>query len=102
MLTDKEKELVTILGRLMNNFAEIRNDLLAEFPDKFDQFDGDWNELSLYVHQLQNWVMSNSASRSHPDEFRGFGVAHKPKLKEEAKAAEKAEVVIPEVITDGQ
>lgn len=77
MLSDKEQELLNNIGRIMNGFSEIQEQFFKEFPGKFEKYDGDNTELCMYIHQLQNWVLSNSAARSHPEKFRPFGLIFK-------------------------
>lgn len=81
-LTDKERQLAIAAGTLMNGFKEIQDDFLNEFPDKFEKHGEDWIELCVYIHQLQNWILSNSAARCHPEEFRPFGLKHTQEYKD--------------------
>jgi len=78
MLTERELKLCSDIGRIMNGFNEIAKEALAENPELLP-YDQDILEISAIVHQLQNWVLSNSAARSHPTEYRPYGCIFKPK-----------------------
>ncbi|MBX9670492.1 MAG: hypothetical protein K2X93_23020 [Candidatus Obscuribacterales bacterium] len=66
MLTEREQKLIVDIGKIMGGFAAIQKEALDERPDHLQMYDGDNVELCATVHQLQNWVLSNSAARSHP------------------------------------
>lgn len=78
MLTDSEKTLINEIGFVMNGFHKIAKEALEENPN-LAPYDGDLVELCTIIHQLQNWVLSNSAARSHPEEFRPYGCIFKNK-----------------------
>lgn len=65
MLTEKEIQLVKVLGSCMGMFSEICGN--------GDTRSSDLNEVCDKIHQLQNIVLSNSAARAHPDMFRLLG-----------------------------
>lgn len=65
MLTDTEIKLVKDIGNLLGGF----NKIIHNGPC----YNEDLGEVVSHIHALQNMVMSQSAARAHPGDFRLMG-----------------------------
>ena len=66
-LTVNEREIVGELGRL---WKRIGDEVVGDGPSR----SADLDEVIFHIHALQNFVLSQSAARTYPNEFRLAGL----------------------------
>ena len=71
MLNGKEEILLEDISYLMTSFKQMAKARQIEYD--LEPYDGDVVELAFIVHQLQNWVLANSAADEKPSEYRFYG-----------------------------
>lgn len=66
MLTEDEQHAMDLTGKLGDLLA---TKIIGNGPTR----DGDLREMTLHVHSLQHFIMSQAAARAHPDKYRLLG-----------------------------
>jgi hypothetical protein len=64
-MTDREHELVDLLGQVYNEFRAITGSSSTR--------DDDLLEVAFHIHALQHAVMAQAAARSYPIHYRPLG-----------------------------
>lgn len=72
-MLDCEEDLLNKILEVLSGFKTIQKYYLEAYPEKYEKYDGDNQELVNHIHALQNWVLSNAAARNEPDKYRPFG-----------------------------